>query len=110
MYAKLTMRKLSHPPAKQISLTRVLAALGDPVRISVIEILARSKTEVRWGDLEAEFHIGKATLSHHIKTLRLAGLVDHRKEGTRCFMSLRRDIEKCFPGLLKAVLKAKSRS
>lgn len=103
------MSKLSHPAAKQISLTRVLAALGDPIRISVVEILARAKAEVRWGDLEARFHIGKATLSHHIKTLRLAGIIDHRKEGTRCFVSLRPDIEKSFPGFLKAVLKAKSK-
>jgi DNA-binding transcriptional ArsR family regulator len=103
------MRKLPHPTASQISLTQVLAALGDKIRLSIVSILARSKGELRWGDFEEEFHVGKATLSHHMKTLRLAGLIDHRKEGTRCFVSLRKDIEKNFPGLLKAVLKARSK-
>jgi DNA-binding transcriptional ArsR family regulator len=103
------MRKLPHPAPSQIALTRVLAALGDKIRLSIIGTLVRSKGEVRWGDFEKKFHVGKATLSHHMKTLRLAGLIDHRKEGTRCFVSLRKDIETNFPGLLKAVLKARTR-
>jgi DNA-binding transcriptional ArsR family regulator len=100
------MGKLPHPTASQISLTRVLAALGDKTRLSIISILALRKNEVRWGDFEDEFHVGKATLSHHMKTLRLAGLIEHRKEGTRCFVSLRKDIDKNFPGLLRSILRA----
>ncbi len=35
--------------------------------------------------------VGRSTLSHHMKTLREAGLTRHRLEGTRCFVSLRKD-------------------
>ncbi|MBX3039110.1 MAG: helix-turn-helix transcriptional regulator [Bdellovibrionaceae bacterium] len=89
----------------QISLTDVLTALGDPIRLAIVELVFRHKGEVPWGDLE--FNVNKATLSHHMKKLRLAGLIEHRKEGTRCFISLRRDLEKTYPGLLSAILKSK---
>lgn len=98
------MRQLNHPPFSEIQLTAILAALGDPVRLSIVSTLAAEKKEVGWG--EFEFEIGKATLSHHMKTLRLAGLINHRKEGTRCYVSLRTEIEKVYPGVLKAILKA----
>ncbi|WP_211876959.1 ArsR/SmtB family transcription factor [Pseudarthrobacter albicanus] len=41
--------------------------------------------------------IAQSTLSHHMKTLREAGLVYSRPEGTRCFISLRPEIEERFP-------------
>jgi DNA-binding transcriptional ArsR family regulator len=46
----------------------------------------------------------QSTLSHHMKTLRDAGVVVSRPEGTRCFVSLRPELEERFPGLLGAVL------
>lgn len=98
------MRQLAHPELEKIPLTDILAALGDPVRLSIVATLFRQKGEVGWG--EFDFKIGKATLSHHMKTLRLAGVINHRKEGTRCFVSLREEIEATYPGLLKAILKA----
>ena len=49
--------------------------------------------------------MAKSTLSHHLKLLRDAGVTRTRQEGTRCFVSLRRDnIERRFSGLLDAVL------
>lgn len=98
------MRQLPHPEIKEIPLTAVLAALGDPIRLAIVATLFKHKGEVGWG--EFDFKVGKATLSHHMKTLRLAGVITHRKEGTRCFVSLREDIEQEYPGLLKAILKA----
>jgi len=101
------MRELSHPRVGEITLTGVLAALSDPVRLQIVSALAGAKREVGWGEFEVCG--GKATLSHHMKTLRLAGLINHRQEGTRCFVSLRGDLESVFPGLLKSVLRAASR-
>lgn len=98
------MRQLAHPSAKEMPLTEVLSALGDPVRLSIVNTLSKKKGEVPWS--EFNFHIGKATLSHHMKTLRLAGIIHHRKEGTRCFVSLRPELEKLYPGVLKAILKS----
>ncbi|MFD0382062.1 ArsR/SmtB family transcription factor [Streptomyces stramineus] len=49
-----------------------------------------------------------STVSHHLRALRESGLVATRIDGTARFSRLRRDdLERRFPGLLDAVLKAK---
>lgn len=94
---------MNQPTVKEITLTDVLAALGDPIRLQIVAALAREKQEMGWGEFEV--CVGKATLSHHVKTLRLAGIINHRKDGKRCYLSLRSDLEDKFPGILKSILK-----
>lgn len=96
------MRQLRHPEAGEITLEGVLAALSDPVRLRIVATLAETDGERAWGDFDVE--VGASTLSHHMKALRLAGVIVHRKEGTRCFVSLRRELEEAFPGLLACIL------
>src|SRR4051812_3873484 len=96
------MRQLRHPKVEEITLTGVLGALSDPVRLAIVATLARSNAERAWGDFDVE--VGASTLSHHMKALRSAGVIEHRKDGTRCFVSLRPDLERVFPGLLRCIL------
>jgi DNA-binding transcriptional ArsR family regulator len=96
------MRQLSHPKIEEMTLCGVLAALSDPVRLAIVGRLAGGG-EHGWGDFDVD--VCPSTLSHHMKTLRLAGVIAHRKDGTRCFVSLRPDLERRFPGLLACVLK-----
>ena len=98
------MKEFDHPETEAISLCNILQALGDPVRLSIVSQLAENKSEIGWGEFEVV--VGKATLSHHMKCLRKAGLINHRKEGTRCFVALRAEIDLIFPGLLPSVLNA----
>lgn len=95
-------KQLPHPGPDEITLARVLHALSDPVRLSVVADLAggaeRSASAFECG-------VAESTLSHHLKVLRLAGVIKHRKEGTRCFVALRPELEQTFPGLLGAILK-----
>jgi len=85
-------------------LTEVMSALSDPIRIGLVRVLADGR-ERGWSELRAP--VAKSTLSHHLKTLRAAGLTWTREEGTRCFVRLRRDeVDARFPGLLDAVLAA----
>ncbi len=98
------MKQLRHPKVEEITLTGVLAALSDPVRLGIVSNLSQSHEERAWSDFDVE--VCASTLSHHMKTLRLAGIIDHRKDGTRCFVSLRPDLEKVFPGLLTCILEA----
>jgi DNA-binding transcriptional ArsR family regulator len=98
------MKPHTHPLKKEIHLTDILSALGDPIRLEIMSHLARAKKEVGWGEFEV--CVGKATLSHHVKKLREAGLINHRKDGKRCFLSLREEVDQLFPGLLKSILKA----
>ncbi len=97
------MRQLPHPTPQQISLTTVLAALSDPVRLSIVAGLADRPGEHNWNDF-ADLGVAPSTLSHHMKTLRLAGLIRHRKIGTRCHVSLRDDLDTRFPNLVPNIL------
>jgi DNA-binding transcriptional ArsR family regulator len=54
-----------------------------------------------------EVPVVKSTLSHHSRTLREAGVVRVRVQGTQRFLSIRtEDLEARFPGLLASVLYA----
>ncbi|GLY83886.1 ArsR/SmtB family transcription factor [Actinoallomurus iriomotensis] len=96
-------RRLSHPDPQEVSLAEVLSALGDPVRLRIMAVLADRREHVR-GDFEVD--VGPSTLSHHMKTLREAGLTYHRMDGTRCFVSLRDEALERFPSVLNSVLEA----
>jgi DNA-binding transcriptional ArsR family regulator len=98
------MRFLYHPDRKDISFPGVLYALGDPVRLEIVRLLA-TKGEQCCADFE--FAIAKSTMSNHFKILRESGVVYTRKEGTQHINSLRReDLEVLFPGLLEVVLRS----
>jgi DNA-binding transcriptional ArsR family regulator len=96
------MRQVTHPPIEAVALERVLQALGDPVRLTIVRTLADGAEHTQ-GDLDVP--VGTSTLSHHMRTLREAGIVHSRPDGTRCFLSLRPELNHRFPGLLDAVLR-----
>lgn len=98
------MKQPRHPGTAEITLTRVLSALGDPLRLGLVRLLADG-SERGWGELRAP--VAKSTLSHHLRVLRDAGITWTRQVGTRCFVRLRRDdLDRLFPGLLTALLAA----
>ncbi|ACV05600.1 helix-turn-helix transcriptional regulator [Kytococcus sedentarius] len=93
-----------HPATADLSLTRVLSALSDPLRLGIVCLLSDGH-ERQWGELDAP--VSKSTLSHHMKTLRSAGITRTRDEGTRCYVHLRADdLEARFPGLVSSLLSA----
>jgi DNA-binding transcriptional ArsR family regulator len=96
------MKQLQHPSPGEVTLTGVLGALSDPVRLTIVSELARCGER---GSSAFDCDVANSTLSHHMKVLRLAGVIQHRKEGTRCFVSLRPDLEEAFPGLVASVLR-----
>lgn len=98
------MRPIHHPHPQDITLAGVLYALGDPVRLNIVQALA-TRRELACADFDLP--VAKSTLSHHFKILRESGVLYCRKQGTQHMNSLRReDLEAVFPGLLDAVLQA----
>jgi DNA-binding transcriptional ArsR family regulator len=91
-----------HPDIDTVDLTDVLAALSDPVRLAIVAGLSESGARTCG---EFDLPIAKSTLSHHMKVLREAGIIASRVDGTRCFVSLRPELDTRFPGLLGKVLK-----
>jgi ArsR family transcriptional regulator len=64
-------------------LARAFKALGDPVRLRLLSLIAsRAGAEVCVCDLTDAFHVTGPTISHHLKVLREAGLIDCERRGT----------------------------
>lgn len=60
-----------------------LEALGNPTRLKIYRILVRAGTEgMSVGRLQAKLDAAASTLSHHIKSLVIVGLVTQTREGT----------------------------
>jgi ArsR family transcriptional regulator len=74
-------------PARQaIELTRTLKALADPVRFRLLSLIAaQGGGEVCVCDLVATFDLTQPTISHHLRILREAGLVESKRRGTWVF-------------------------
>jgi ArsR family transcriptional regulator, arsenate/arsenite/antimonite-responsive transcriptional repressor len=62
-------------------------ALADPTRVAIVNRLAGAD-EVCVCDLNAAFDLSQPTISHHLKILREAGLVDSTRRGTWAFYRL----------------------
>lgn len=60
---------------------KALAALADPTRRRVFERLHAGPASV--GDLAAELPVSRPAVSQHLKSLKLAGLVNDRPVGAR---------------------------
>lgn len=64
-------------------LARAFKALGDPVRLRLLSLIASAPGgEVCACDLAEPVGKSQPTVSHHLKVLRGAGLVTSRREGT----------------------------
>ena len=62
-------------------MAEVAKALGDPVRIQLVDVLRKHAGKVCVCELVPLFDIGQSTLSHHLRKLREAGLVDSERHG-----------------------------
>ncbi|MCQ9181623.1 metalloregulator ArsR/SmtB family transcription factor [Streptomyces sp. IBSBF 2953] len=65
-------------------LAKVFKALGDPVRLRLVSMIASRGDggEVCVCDLTPAFDLSQPTISHHLKLLRQAGLIDCERRGT----------------------------
>ncbi|GHJ36939.1 helix-turn-helix transcriptional regulator [Streptomyces sp. TS71-3] len=73
-----------------VELAKVFKALGDPVRLRLLSMIAsQAGGEVCVCDLTAPFDLSQPTISHHLKLLRQAGLIDCERRGTWVYYWLR---------------------
>ena len=62
-------------------------ALADPTRVAIVNCLAAAD-EVCVCDLNARFELSQPTISHHLRILREAGLVESSRRGTWAYYRL----------------------
>ncbi|WP_090937641.1 ArsR/SmtB family transcription factor [Nonomuraea jiangxiensis] len=67
---------------------RVFKALGDPIRLRLLSLIGAHESGRKVGDgvcvceLTVAFTVTAPTISHHLKVLREAGLIDSERRGT----------------------------
>ncbi|HWD06183.1 MAG TPA: metalloregulator ArsR/SmtB family transcription factor [Amycolatopsis sp.] len=69
--------------AEAAGLAHVFKALGDPVRLRLLSMIAsREGGEMCVCELTPAFDLAQPTISHHLKLLREAGLITGQRRGT----------------------------
>lgn len=103
------MRPLFHPSIEDVTVEAILHALSDPVRVAIYANIVGAQSSRNCSSFVrmSEKEIPKSTLSHHFKALREAGLIRGERRGVEMHNTSRcAEIEKRFPGLIVAIVKA----
>jgi ArsR family transcriptional regulator len=72
-------------------MAHVAKALGDPIRLQLVDVLRKHAGKVCVCELVPLFDITQPTLSHHLKKLREAGIVDSERRGLWAYYYVRPD-------------------
>jgi DNA-binding transcriptional ArsR family regulator len=103
------MRPLFHPSIEDVTVEAIMHALSDPVRVAIFAHIAGASCAQTCSNFVniAEKSIPKSTLSQHFKALREAGLIRGERQGVEMRNTSRcAEIDKRFPGLIAAIVKA----
>jgi len=73
------------------SLSDDLSILAHPIRLQILDMLAHHAGQVCVCDLEAALPVKQPTVSHHLKLLRAAGLIDCERHGLWAHYFVKRD-------------------
>jgi DNA-binding transcriptional ArsR family regulator len=101
------MTRFVHPAAEDITLSGVLGALSDPMRLRIF----KKPLESHDGSLSCSAaapcpEMAKSALSHHFRVLRDSGLIRTTKRGVENLNCVRwGEVNARLPGLLKAIMK-----
>ena len=74
-----------------VATAELFKALGDPARVRIVNVLATSSEPVCACELYEPLGLSQPTVSHHLKKLTDAGLLDREQRGKWAYFSLRRD-------------------
>ena len=84
----LTGTPMTAAQAEQVA--PLLKALADPVRLRLVSLIAASPSgEACVCDLNDAFELTQATISHHLKVLHSAGLLDRDKRGVWVYYAVK---------------------
>lgn len=74
-----------------VATAELFKALADPARVRIVNVLATSGEPVCVCELIEPLGLAQPTVSHHLKKLLDAGLVDREQRGKWAYFSLKRD-------------------
>jgi ArsR family transcriptional regulator len=85
----LAAHSLSEEEAE--STAQLFKALGDPARVKIVNLLAQAADPVCACEFEPALELSQPTVSHHLRKLTEAGLLEREQRGKWAYFSLRRD-------------------
>lgn len=75
--------------ASRLSAVAMLCkALGDETRLAMVELLGRRRGELCVCEIEAYFNLSQPTISHHLRLLKQAGVVQSERRGPWAYYTL----------------------
>ena len=83
-----------HPDVERPEAERLAAvakALGDPIRLQLVDVLRKHAGKVCVCELTPLFDVGQPTVSHHLKAMREAGIVDSERRGLWAYYYVKPD-------------------
>lgn len=86
----MTATKRTTLTDRQLAL--IARALADPRRYEILQKIGGCDASCACGDIRSCVPISPATLSHHMKELENAGLIDAQREGKFVNYTLRREV------------------
>ena len=81
---------------------QALKALSHPARHRIVELIHERGGEICVCEFADHLDLSQPTISHHLRVLREAGLIDSRQEGTWVYHTIRRDTVVALAGRLAA--------
>jgi ArsR family transcriptional regulator, arsenate/arsenite/antimonite-responsive transcriptional repressor len=98
-YAPLVREPLS--AEQSVDLSRVFKAMGDPVRLRLLSLIAsHAGGEACVCDLTEVFDLSGPTISHHLKVLREAGLIIGERRATWVYYRIRPEVLEALASVL----------
>lgn len=91
----MSRQEASEPVLAPGQFERIAKALSDPRRFKVLQTIADSRQECAYQRICRKVPVTKATISHHLKELVQAGLVESIREGQYVHTRIR-------PGVIEA--------
>jgi ArsR family transcriptional regulator len=72
----------------------IAKALGDPIRLQLVDVLKKHAGKVCVCELVPLFDLSQPTVSHHLKVLREAGIVESERQGLWAYYYVKPDAVK----------------
>jgi len=89
------MKMIARLPQAQLSAdeshVEAFKALAHISRLQIFFVLVKAESEMSVGEIQEAVEIAGPTLSHHLDSLRRAGLVESRKEERYVYYTVKRD-------------------
>jgi DNA-binding transcriptional ArsR family regulator len=92
----------SEEAAELTDLSRFLVAVGDPIRQQILLLLSRERLNVR--SLTDRIHLSRPAVSHQLKVLMDAGLLEQEADGRERFYRVSADRCRSFAGELSRLV------